>query len=114
MGVTLQGQAHRRGHGEPAVDGPQGGGLPQALVLYCGRHDYGTYVYSTTCNLKAVMDSMGHADVKTTMEYQAPGVADRASGLERTAHLAACRPCIVIHSECATFGSTSPTGGGQS
>jgi integrase len=33
-------------------------GLPEGLVLYCGRHDYGTYVLGKTGNLKAVMDSL--------------------------------------------------------
>jgi integrase len=47
-------------------------GLPEGLVLCCGRHDYGTYVLAKTGNLKLVMDSMGHADVKTAMKYQHP------------------------------------------
>jgi integrase len=47
-------------------------GLPKALVLYCGRHDHGAYAYSTTGNLKAVMDAMGHTDVKAAMKYQHP------------------------------------------
>ena len=47
-------------------------GLPDDLVLYCGRHDYGTRVLSTTGNLAAVMKTMGHRDVKTAMQYQHP------------------------------------------
>lgn len=47
-------------------------GLPQDLVLYCARHDFGSYVLSKTGNLKAVMDTMGHADVKIAMTYQHP------------------------------------------
>jgi integrase len=47
-------------------------GLPEELVLYCARHDFGTYVLSRTGNLKAVMDAMGHADVKIAMNYQHP------------------------------------------
>jgi integrase len=47
-------------------------GLPEDLVLYCARHDFGTYVLSQTGNLKAVMDAMGHADVKIAMNYQHP------------------------------------------
>jgi integrase len=49
-------------------------GLPEDLVLYCGRHDYGTRVLSKTGNLKAVMLTMGHKDVKTAMRYQHPEV----------------------------------------
>ena len=40
-------------------------GLPEKLVLYCRRHDFGTMVASKTGNLKAVMKVMGHRDVKT-------------------------------------------------
>jgi integrase len=47
-------------------------GLPEDLVLYCARHDYGTYVLVKTGNLKLVMNSMGHTDVKTAMKYQHP------------------------------------------
>jgi integrase len=47
-------------------------GLPDDLVLYCARHDFGTFVMSKTGNLKAVMDTMGHADVKIAMTYQHP------------------------------------------
>ena len=45
---------------------------PEDLVLYCGRHDYGTRVLSNTGNLAAVMKTMGHRDVKTAMKYQHP------------------------------------------
>jgi len=47
-------------------------GLPDDLVLYCGRQDYGTRVLSSTGNLAAVMKTMGHRDVKTAMQYQHP------------------------------------------
>jgi hypothetical protein len=49
-------------------------GLPEQLVLYCGRHDFGTMVASKTGNLKAVMKVMGHKDVKTAMKYQHPEI----------------------------------------
>jgi hypothetical protein len=47
-------------------------GLPEDLVLYCARHDYGTRVLMRTGNLAAVMRTMGHKDVKTAMQYQHP------------------------------------------
>lgn len=47
-------------------------GLPENLVLYCARHDFGSYLLSKTGNLKAVMEAMGHADVKSAMNYQHP------------------------------------------
>jgi len=34
-------------------------GLPENLVLYCGRHDYGTRVLKETGNLAAVMKNDG-------------------------------------------------------
>ncbi|HWC17564.1 MAG TPA: tyrosine-type recombinase/integrase [Terriglobales bacterium] len=46
--------------------------LPEDLVLYCACHDFGSYVLSKTGNLKAVMDTIGHADVKIAMTYQHP------------------------------------------
>lgn len=49
-------------------------GLPKDLVLYCGRHDYGTEMTERTGNLKAVMEIMGHVNVKTAMKYQHPGL----------------------------------------
>ena len=47
-------------------------GLPEDLVLYCARHDFGTYVLQKTGNIAAVMNSMSHSDVKTAMTYQHP------------------------------------------
>jgi integrase len=47
-------------------------GLSEDLVLYCARHDFGTYVMRKTGNLKAVMDTMGHTDVKIALTYQHP------------------------------------------
>jgi integrase len=49
-------------------------GLPKSLVLYCGRHDFGTVITARTGNLKAVMKVMGHRDFKTAMRYQHPEV----------------------------------------
>ncbi len=47
-------------------------GLPQNLVLYCARYDFGTYVLQKTGNIAVVMNTMGHSDVKTAMTYQHP------------------------------------------
>lgn len=72
-------QSRRKGKhvGPKLVNGQWGrardkAGLPKDLVLYCARHDYGSYVLSKTGNLKAVMDTMGHVDVKSAMVYQHP------------------------------------------
>lgn len=45
-------------------------GLPEDLVMYCGRHDFGSRIYAKTGNRNAVMVVMGHKDVKTAMRYQ--------------------------------------------
>jgi integrase len=63
-------------------------GLPKNLVLYCGRHDYGTRILRETGNLAAVMKTMGHRDVKTAMQYQHPSIeivraALNHSGIEK-------------------------------
>jgi integrase len=47
-------------------------GLPKNLVLYCGRHDFGTRILKETGNLAIVMRTMGHRDIKTAMQYQHP------------------------------------------
>lgn len=49
-------------------------GLSKDLVLYCGRHDFGTRMLKSTGNLAAVMKTMGHRDVKTAMRYQHPEI----------------------------------------
>jgi len=60
-------------------------GLPEALVLYCGRHDYGTRILKQTGNLAAVMKTMGHKDVKTAMQYQHPELEIVRAALNQTA-----------------------------
>jgi integrase len=59
-------------------------GLPEALVLYCGRHDYGTRVMKETGNLAAVMKTMGHKDAKTAMQYQHPELEIVRAALNQT------------------------------
>jgi integrase len=49
-------------------------GLPESLVMYCARHTFGTAAYEGTGNLAMVMKVMGHADVRTAMRYQHPGL----------------------------------------
>jgi len=46
--------------------------LPEKLVLYCGRHDYGTRVLQGSGNLAVVMRTMGHGSPTTAMKYQHP------------------------------------------
>jgi integrase len=58
--------------------------LPENLVLYCARHDYGTRVLSNTGNLAAVMTTMGHKDVRATMQYQHPDLEIVRAALNRT------------------------------
>ncbi|HEX8924512.1 MAG TPA: site-specific integrase, partial [Terriglobales bacterium] len=58
--------------------------LPKSLVLYCGRHDYGTRILKHTGNLAAVMKTMGHKDVKTAMQYQHPELEIVRDALNQT------------------------------
>jgi integrase len=60
-------------------------GLPEDLVLYCGRHDYGTRILKRTGNLAAVMRTMGHRDVKTAMQYQHPELEIVRAALDQDA-----------------------------
>jgi site-specific recombinase XerC len=56
------------------VDARREAGLPEALVLYCPRHTYASDALARTGNMAAVMDTMGHANVQTTMIYQHQGL----------------------------------------
>jgi integrase len=58
-------------------------GLSEDLVLYCGRHDFGTRILKRTGNLAAVMRTMGHKDVKTAMQYQHPELEIVRAALDR-------------------------------
>lgn len=60
-------------------------GLSKDLVLYCGRHDFGTRVLKKTGNLKLVMQTMGQKDVKTAMKYQHPELDIVRAALNETA-----------------------------
>lgn len=47
-------------------------GLPKDLVVYSGRHDWGTRASSAITNIKVVSQMMGHQDIATTMRYNHP------------------------------------------
>jgi integrase len=51
-------------------------GLPEAIVLYCARHRFGTDAMDGTGNLVAVMDAMGHSKMDVTRLYQHPGLKE--------------------------------------
>ncbi len=63
-------------------------GLPRELVLYCARHDFGSFVFAKTGNLKAVMNAMGQ---KKRNGLPAPGRGNHSQRAKRTAHSAAHR-----------------------
>jgi integrase len=65
------------------VKARQDAGLPKDLVLYTGRHDYGTFLMEATGNLKAVMLAMGHADVKSALRYQRPRLDPLREALDK-------------------------------
>lgn len=44
--------------------------VPASVVLYCGRHTFGTLAMAESRNPAAVKDAMGHEELKTTMAYQ--------------------------------------------
>lgn len=44
--------------------------VPANVVLYCGRHTFGTLAMAESRNPAAVKDAMGHEELKTTMAYQ--------------------------------------------
>lgn len=44
-------------------------GLRKCLVLYLARHEHGHALYTETKDIKCVADSLGHANISTTMRY---------------------------------------------
>lgn len=60
-------------------------GPPKNLVLYCGRHDFGTRVLKKTGNLKLVMQTMGQVHVKAALKYQHPELDIVRTALNDTA-----------------------------
>jgi integrase len=56
-------------------------GLPSAMCLYTARHGVGTDL-APIIGLKATMDVLGHADVKTAIRYQHPDVFKLRAQLE--------------------------------
>jgi site-specific recombinase XerD len=62
----------------------RGAQLPEALALYCARHDYGTRVLANAGNLAAVTTTMGNRDVRAAMQYQHPGLETVRAALNRT------------------------------
>ncbi len=60
-------------------------GRPEALVLFCRRHDYATRTLKRTVNLAAVMRTMGHKEVKTAMQYQQPELEISRAVLDQNA-----------------------------
>lgn len=67
-------------------------GLPDNLVLYCGRHDFGTVMMARTGNLKAVMIVMGHKDLKTVHKYQHPDLDIIRTALNQPQEIPAQQP----------------------
>ncbi len=61
-------------------------GLPEDLVLYCARHDFGSFVMSRSGNMKVVMDLMGHTDYRSALTYQHHGI-EVARGLLNARHI---------------------------
>ena len=56
-------------------------GFPSAMVLYTARHGVDTD-QAPIIGLKATMDVLGHADVKTAIRYQDPDVFELRAQLE--------------------------------
>ena len=58
-------------------------GIPDELVIYCGRHTYGTDVMATTGDPFLVRATMGHADLKTTNGYMHPNLARAKAAIDQ-------------------------------
>jgi integrase len=69
----------------------QAAGLPRELVLYCARHDFGSFVLAKTGNLKASHERNGPRRRKKRHGLSAPGRGNHSQCAKRTAHFAAHR-----------------------
>ena len=58
-------------------------GIPDSIVLYCGRHRFSTDAMAGTGNLMAVMDAMGHSRMDVTRIYQHPGLRQVTEAIEK-------------------------------
>jgi integrase len=58
-------------------------GIPDSIVLYCGRHRFSTDAMAGTGNLMAVMDAMGHSRMDMTRIYQHPGLRQVTEAIEK-------------------------------
>jgi integrase len=63
----------------------QGIHVPDDLVLYCARHDFGTSAYKATKNIFAVMEAMGHKDIKSAQQYQHQDISEVTEFLRKRA-----------------------------
>jgi site-specific recombinase XerD len=57
-------------------------GIPRG-AFHAFRHGHATIMFSEGANPKVVQDSMGHADIKTTMRYTHAISNDRREAVER-------------------------------
>lgn len=57
--------------------------IPDDLKLYCARHTFGTVAMAESKDPSLVRDTMGHEDLKTTMEYMHPDVGRIKSIIDR-------------------------------
>ena len=57
--------------------------IPDDLKLYCARHTFGTVTMAESKDPSLVRDTMGHEDLKTTMEYMHPDVGRIKSIIDR-------------------------------
>lgn len=58
-------------------------GINDQLKLYSARHTFGTITMKETRNPALVMQTMGHSDLKTTMIYLHPEVAEVKTVIDR-------------------------------
>jgi integrase len=49
--------------------------IPDDLKLYCARHTFGTVVMEVPKTRLSCVTTMGHEDLKTTMEYMHPDLS---------------------------------------
>ncbi len=70
-------------------------GIPRG-AFHAFRHGHATIMFSEGANPKVVQDSMGHADIKTTMRYTHAISNDRREAVERATQVFVRRSAAVL------------------
>lgn len=77
-----RGEGHLKSIAKGFQNARRKAGVDTRKVLYTARHTFGTYALAASQNLPAVMKTMGHASVNSTLPYQHHGMESIRAAIE--------------------------------